>query len=430
MSLWQWVAYPVFFAAGFGMGRVEKRVPLTRNRYLGRSRDHAESVPSLSESLKITGDKSHSPTKVIVLTPAIGGSGGIARMMDGVAEELARTPRGDVQVTFVSTRGKRGAIAPLVFLVAVIRVAFACAVGRCDILHINLASYGSTYRKLILAAIARATGTPYVIHLHGGKYEEFWASVPSLVRRGINAMFRHAGQVVVLGRMGQKLVLEHVPDVVDRILVLPNATRRIERLPERAPQGRAEPLIVFLGRLYAVKGIPTLLDALSGLAAEPGWNAVLAGDGEVNETRQRVAAKGLEKRVAVTGWLSPDEVDALWRKAAILVLPSVTENMPLAILEAFAYGVPVVATPVGSVPELIEDGRTGLLVPVGDTDALGEALRRLIHDPVLRNAIAAAASTEFLQRFEIGAYVDRLAAMWASGSGAPSMVASSRLAKT
>ena len=125
----------------------------------------------------------------------------------------------------------------------------------------------------------------------------------------------------------------------------------------------------------------------------------------------------MQERVEVPGWLTPDKVDALWRKASLLVLPSETENMPLAILEAFAYGVPVIATPVGSVPELIENGRTGLLVPVGDADALRDALLRLIHDPALRSTIAAAASTEFLRRFEIGAYVDRLAEIWRSSAG-------------
>jgi glycosyltransferase involved in cell wall biosynthesis len=96
------------------------------------------------------------------------------------------------------------------------------------------------------------------------------------------------------------------------------------------------------------------------------------------------------------------------------------ENLPLSIVEAFAHGVPVICTPVGSVPEIVEDGRTGLIVPAGDSKALARALKRLIQDKGLRNSLASAGLEAFAARFELGGYVRRLAALWKAAAGGPS----------
>jgi glycosyltransferase involved in cell wall biosynthesis len=84
----------------------------------------------------------------------------------------------------------------------------------------------------------------------------------------------------------------------------------------------------------------------------------------------------------------------------------------MVILEAFAHGIAVVATPVGAVPEVIEDGRNGLLIPVGDVDALAHALRRLIEDPLMRARLGEAARRDHAERYEIGGYIKRLTQVW------------------
>src|SRR5204863_6670367 len=94
------------------------------------------------------------------------------------------------------------------------------------------------------------------------------------------------------------------------------------------------------------------------------------------------------------------------------VLPSFAENLPMSILEAFACGIAVIATPVGAVTDVITHETTGLLVPPGDVDALTDALRRLIADGKLREALGAAAKRDHAQYYEIGAYTSQLTAIW------------------
>ncbi len=350
------------------------------------------------------------PLRVVVLTPGVGGLGGISRMMDAVGEEMADRTGADVAVSFVGTRGDVPPLRPLVFLRSIVQVAARCATGRCDMLHVNVASFGSTFRKMILSSIARACGTPYVIHLHGGQYEGFWASRGPRASAAIGAFFRNAAGIVVLGGTWERFVRDRLPEVAPRITVLPNATRA-PALPRRDTRGE-DVIILFLGQLNASKGVPQLVEALAGMSDLAGWRAVLAGNGDVEGTREAVERHGLAGRVDVPGWVGPDRVDALLREAGVFVLPSFVENLPLSIVEAFAYGVPVVCTPVGSVPEIVEDGRTGLLVPAGDAPALEAALRRLVGDPQLRESLAGNGRAEHAARFQLSTYVDRLVGLW------------------
>ena len=91
------------------------------------------------------------------------------------------------------------------------------------------------------------------------------------------------------------------------------------------------------------------------------------------------------------GFVSHDELERLYDRAAVVVLPSYREGLPLCVLEAMAHGRPVVATAVGGIPQLVEDGRTGLLVEPGDAEALRSALERLLSDPELRRRMGRAA---------------------------------------
>jgi glycosyltransferase involved in cell wall biosynthesis len=347
--------------------------------------------------------------RVIVLTPGVGGLGGISRMMDNVSEELALRREPDIDVRFVSTRGDVPLLKPFIFARGLLRVGMACAAGRCDVLHINLASSGSTARKLIFSAIADVCRTPYVIHLHGAEYREFWASRGNLGARAIERFFRRAAGILVLGRIWQDFVSERVPDAAGKIRILPNATRA-----PLVPHGKSkdrEVVISFLGRLGPRKGTPQLVAALAALP-DSGWRAVLAGDGDVADTRAMVRNLKLEHRVNVPGWVGPAKVEQILQETDVFVLPSFAENLPMSIIEAFAHGIAVVSTPVGSVPEMIEEGRTGLMVPVDDSAALASALQRLILDPELRMTLGRNARQAHDDHYRLSSYTDRLVALW------------------
>jgi len=117
-------------------------------------------------------------------------------------------------------------------------------------------------------------------------------------------------------------------------------------------------------------------------------------------------------RAYIPGWLDASRVDAILCRTDIFVLPSFAENLPMSILEAFAYGTAVVATPVGAVTEVVAHERNGLIVPVGNVDALAKTLGRLIEDEALRTRLGTNAQRDHAERYEIGGYLARLVAIW------------------
>jgi glycosyltransferase involved in cell wall biosynthesis len=350
-----------------------------------------------------------SPT-VLVLTPlGKGGMGGIDRLMDEIRTHAA-TAAPDLAVEFLTTRGQGSLLlAPFFTAWAAVRlIGYRLARGRC-LCHVNLASKGSTYRKLALTWLATQLGHATVIHLHGALFHDYYRGVGSFERRQIGRMFRDAARIIVLGSVWRDFVAASFGLPPERILVLPNAsTARPPRAPEAVP-----PEILFLGEVGQRKGVPVLIAAL-GRLAQTGldWRAEIAGNGEIAPYQTEVDRLGLNARVRFPGWLREAEAHQRLARAAVLVLPSEAEGLPMAIVEAFAWGVPVISTPVGSTPDILHDGVEGLLIPVGDADALAQALARLIGDAELRRGLGTNARAYFARHLDFGPYMENLAACW------------------
>jgi glycosyltransferase involved in cell wall biosynthesis len=167
-----------------------------------------------------------------------------------------------------------------------------------------------------------------------------------------------------------------------------------------------------MGLLGARKGSLLLIEALSRLDPSLAWRATIAGNGDVEGHVELSKRLGVASRVNLPGWLGSAEVDRLILDADVVVLPSFAENLPMVIIEAFAQGVPVIASPVGAVAEVVEDGVTGLLTPAGDVGALASAIQKLIETPDLRHSMGAAALQSHRLRFELSGYIERLVEIW------------------
>ena len=144
--------------------------------------------------------------------------------------------------------------------------------------------------------------------------------------------------------------------------------------------------MLIVGHLSEVKGHPTFFEAAARVAAAhddaPSWRSAEKRQSRVSEgARGTVAELGIQHRVQFLGW--QPHVEQVLRAADIVVLPSLSEGLPMAILEAMACAAPIVATPVGGIPEAITDGVTGLLVPPSDAGALADAIARLLRDRAL-----------------------------------------------
>ncbi|MFB9949590.1 glycosyltransferase family 4 protein [Rhizobium puerariae] len=348
---------------------------------------------------------------VMVATPAGGtGQGGIDRIMASLKRELERQARRDINARFLATRGNGHLAHSILYLSGFCFSMFIARMRKeVDVVHVNLASYGSTYRKLVIAICARMLGIPYILHLHGAEYMTFWSDEDTFLNRRIRSMFAQASGIVVLGTVWRDFLLRKVPEAEKRLAIVPNATE-VPSLPHRGGGGAVH--ILFLGRIEPRKGVPELCEALAAMVDLPGWRATIAGDGEVEKLRLCLEELGLSGRVSVPGWQGPEDVARLLSQADVLTLPSHAENLPISVIEGMAAGLAVVATPVGAIEDIVSDGETGLLVPPGDAGSLQNALERLVRESDLRNRLGNAARAAHRLRLDVAPYADRLCDIW------------------
>ena len=338
------------------------------------------------------------------------GQGGIDRMMGALMHELQRQDRRDVAVRFLASRGAGHIGWSLLHTLNFCGQVIAGRLTRkVDVVHLNVSNHGSTYRKMIIAACARLMGLPYVVHLHSGQYPQFWTDDNRLLNRLIRRMFGGAKRIIVLGRIWREFVESRAPEVSSVISVIHNASAAPSL---RHVGGGDVPHILFLGRITPLKGIPQLFDALDDIRDLPSWRATIAGDGDIDAARARANDLELSSRIDVPGWVGADTVASLLSTADILVLPSFVENLPVSVIEAMANGLAIVATPVGAVEDILADGESGILVPVGDAAALASALRRLLEDRGLRSRLGAAAMAVHRQRLELAPFADAICSVW------------------
>lgn len=178
--------------------------------------------------------------------------------------------------------------------------------------------------------------------------------------------------------------------------------------------------LLFVGRLAAAKGLPVLLAALAEVRQHhPDVQLTIAGDGPDRRSLQVLSWEyGVDRNVCFLGYQSPAEVKNLLRQADVFVLASFAEGVPVVLMEAMAAGVPVIATQIAGVPELVEDGLSGLLVPPGDPAPLAAKISALLDDAELRGRLAEAGRLRVEREFNIEMEAGKLQSIFAGSAEA------------
>lgn len=337
----------------------------------------------------------------MVVAGGLESAGGIGRVI-GYTLDVWKTDYPDMDVKLYDPRGAGSILFfPMHLFLSLLEIWRDARAGRLDLLHVNLASYGSTLRKVLIVALASALRVPVVLHLHGALFHVFYAKLPLPLKWIVRRMFAKAQRVIVLGKGWRDFLVKEVGVAPQRIAVIPNGVPR-PALAEREGEVQDECRLLFLGRLGARKGVPDLLSALAQdeVRTLP-WRAVLAGDGDVTFYKEEAVRLGIAHKTVFAGWVNTQETQRLLRTSDILVLPSHAEGLPMSVVEGLAFGLAVVATPVGAVPEWLEDGKQALIVPVGDVRALAQALVRVINDAGLRRSLGASGRELFCQQFDV-----------------------------
>lgn len=245
------------------------------------------------------------------------------------------------------------------------------------IVHLHSASGKSFYRKSLYINICRLFHVTVLCHMHSGHFVHFIHKCPHFIKRTLHK----CDSIIVLSPSWEtfyrNLGCSHI-DIVDNI-ILP---------PQKTEEKKNDNLLhlVFLGNLTPKKGFYDLLQAL-GRHKELFAGKVklhIGGLGDMQAFAQETERWGIADMLEYHGFVSGTEKCRLFTLGDIYVLPSYFEGMPISILEAMSYGMPTLATRVGSIPEIIADGETGKLINVGDIDGIASAIQWFLDNPEAR----------------------------------------------
>ncbi len=352
--------------------------------------------------------------EVIILTPGgLEHGGGIGRLMGYVVDAWSRGHL-DGRVRLIDSRGTGSVLWSPVFLAgALLAITRERLLGRAPLLHLNFTPRASTLRKMAAALWASVLRLRYVLHLHD-EYIRYYRQQPRLFRWAIRRTFRSAERVILLGHYWRDFVVGELGVSPGKVDVLWNAVPGPGvRSPVRHSGSDPVRLLYLAHRVEAAKGAPELLEALSDpRMRDLGWTATLAGAGDIAGYRRRVEELSLAGRVEIPGWVDRDTAAHLLKQSDVLLLPSHTEALSMAVLEAMANGLAVVCTDVGALGEVVIPGETGLLVPVNDSKAIADALVALCSDAAYRERLSENARRRHAEHFDIQTYANRLAAIW------------------
>ncbi len=256
--------------------------------------------------------------------------------------------------------------------------------GQVDLFHI-FANSGWSWQLFTAPAvwIAWFRKTPVIINYRGGEARSYFANSIRWVRPAMN----RADAIVVPSGFLQKVFGEHgfctevIPNIIDM--------ERFKPCPERQERYQLEPHLVVTRNLESIYDIQTAIHAVSILSKTvSGLRLSIAGDGPQRiELQELVNQLGLEGAVTFTGKLSPEDIADLYQNTDIMLNPTTVDNMPNSILESLACGIPVVTTDVGGIPFIVKDGKTALMVKVGDAEGMATQVDRLLKDSTLFNEL-------------------------------------------
>ena len=281
---------------------------------------------------------------------------------------------------------------------------------RIEHVHAHFGSSPATVARLA----ARFAGVSYSFTAHAKDLYHASVDRGAFLRRHVDC-----DALVTISEFNRRHLLEDCGLAVDRVELVYNGLD-LDRFAW-APAARERPRILGVGRLVEKKGFGDLLEACARLASDGlDFDCRILGGGPLEaELRARIERLGLGDRVELLGPLPQEETRRLLSEATVFAAPCVVasdgdrDGVPTTILEAMALGVPVVSTDVTGIPEVVRDGRTGVLVPQADPKRLADALRQLIEQPAHGRALARAARRLIEERFDVRKSTARLREVFA-----------------
>lgn len=266
----------------------------------------------------------------------------------------------------------------LFYFKSYIRIRKEIKYNKPNVVHIHMSYKGSFFRKYFISKICFRNNIPIITHLHGSEFKKWYDSCGVIMKLKINKFLKVSDLVIVLGEKWDKCIKEIEPRT--QTIILPNAIN----IPKDIVQLKNKFKILFMGVLIKRKGVDDLLRAIQIIkASNEGIDieVIIAGEGS-EEKKLKTLCDNMELSdiVKFVGWTTGTKKQELLKSCNLFILPSYNEGLPVAILEALSYGMPVISTDVGDISSVVIDRKTGFLIKPGDVNTLSKLVVNIYKD--------------------------------------------------
>jgi glycosyltransferase involved in cell wall biosynthesis len=309
-------------------------------------------------------------SKVLIVATSRYSRGGISSVI--MSHEKGRQWKEFHCKWIVTHTDKKSSLRLIYFFIGIIH--YLSILPFYDIVHIHVGQSPSALRKSFFMFLAKLLKKKTIVHLHTFSSQETINGRYSFLYR---YLFTNANRILVLSGYWKNEVVNKF-GLLQKINILYNAcTTKISKTNYFVKKKE----ILFAGVLNYRKGYADLIKSFAKIAKDfPDWKIVFAGSGEIEEAKELAKVLGIDSQCLFLGWISGEVKDRVFSEASIFCLPSYAEGFPVAVLDAWAYSIPVIATPVGGLADIVIDDKNVLLFNPGDIDTLSIQMRRLMTD--------------------------------------------------
>lgn len=301
--------------------------------------------------------------------------GGIGTVMRGFTEDIHLD---GYEYSHVVTHEDRWAGAKLAIAgQAYTKCLLSMKPDRFDLVHVHSAFGASFTRSIPFIHLASKRGLPIINHLHADDWEAFYGTASARKRRLIVETYGKCSKVIALSQEWADTLSSVLPE--NKIAILENFTPMFEG--DFQPN-RLNKTIVFISRLERIKGCDILPEICETVIKRiPDAIFLICGEGSMRDKMMKdFESRALGGNVKFLGWADAERKVDVLKQGSLFLLPSYGEGMPMCVLEAMGFGLPVVTTRVGGVPQIVENGKNGFLLEPGDARSIAGAVVRVLEN--------------------------------------------------
>lgn len=255
-------------------------------------------------------------------------------------------------------------------------------IDKPDIVHIHSSFGPSFYRKIPFIYMASWAKKPIINHIHGADFDKFYVNTSEKKKQRIKKVYGKCAVLIALSTEWKERLSQIVPE--GKIRIIENYSILHENALTERLNRPCNNTVLFLGELGRRKGcydIPSVVEKV--LKEIPNVKFVLGGSGSPEDEvaiKKLCDDKGILGNVVFPGWVRDEQKDKLLREADVFFLPSYNEGMPMSVLDAMGYGLPVVSTNVGGIPKIVHDGENGCCCEHGDVESMAVGIIKLLKE--------------------------------------------------